>query len=97
MPADLINHRLITRQLMAGRPLDHVSQLGVGDLVPGQCERGVGEDHVAALDEAAATRRIHGDGIETNFSVERVPGRRGGGTVLIIRRSPLLRLPADEL
>lgn len=51
----------------------------------------------AALDEAAATRRIHGDGIETNFAIERVPGRRGGGTVLIIRRSPLLRLPADEL
>ncbi|RLP78578.1 hypothetical protein D9V34_17335 [Mycetocola lacteus] len=50
-----------------------------------------------ALDEAAATRRIHGDGIETNFTIERVPGRRGGGTVLIIRRSPLLRLPADEL
>lgn len=51
----------------------------------------------AALDETAATRRIHGDGIETNFAIERVPGRRGGGTVLIIRRSPLLRLPADEL
>ena len=52
---------------------------------------------IAALDEAAATRRIHGDGIETNFTIERIPGRRGGATALTIRRSPLLRLPADEL
>ncbi len=52
---------------------------------------------IAALDEVAATRRIHGGGIATNFDVERVPGRRGGGTVLIVRRSPLLRRPADEL
>ena len=52
---------------------------------------------IAALEEAAATRRIHGDGIETNFSIDRIPGRRGGATALTIRRSPLLRLPADEL
>lgn len=52
---------------------------------------------ITALDEAATTRRIHGDGIETNYSVEPVAGRRGGGTVLVIRRSPLLRRPADEL
>ncbi|MBC9955427.1 hypothetical protein ICM05_12455 [Leucobacter sp. cx-42] len=52
---------------------------------------------IESLDEAAATRRIHGDGIETNFSIDRIPGRRGGATALTIRRSPLLRLPADEL
>ncbi|MBT2486926.1 MULTISPECIES: hypothetical protein, partial [unclassified Microbacterium] len=52
---------------------------------------------IAALDEAAATRRIHGDGMPTNYDVERVAGRAGGGTVLVIRRSPLLRSPADEL
>lgn len=52
---------------------------------------------LAALDEVAATRRIHGDGIPTNFEVERVTGRRGGGTRLVIRRSPLLRRTADEL
>lgn len=52
---------------------------------------------LAALDEVAATRRIHGDGIPTNFEVEQVPGRRGGGTRLVIRRSPLLRRAADEL
>lgn len=52
---------------------------------------------LAALEEAATTRRIHGDGIPTNYDVERVAGRRGGGTVLVIRRSPLLRNPAAEL
>lgn len=52
---------------------------------------------LTALDESAATRRIHGDGIPTNFEVQPVAGRRGGGTILIIRRSPLLRRPADEL
>jgi len=51
---------------------------------------------ITALDEAATTRRIHGDGIETNYSVEPVAGRRGGGAVLVIRRSPLLRRPANE-
>lgn len=52
---------------------------------------------LAALNEAAATRRIHGNGIQTNFEIEHVAGRRGGGTRLVIRRSPLLRSVADEL
>lgn len=50
-----------------------------------------------ALDEVAATRRVHGNGIDTNFSVEPAPGKPGRSTVLVIRRSPLLRNPAGEL
>lgn len=52
---------------------------------------------ISALDEVATTRRIHGEGIPTNVEVVRMPGRRGGGTALIVRRSPLLRRPADEI
>lgn len=52
---------------------------------------------IQALDEAAATRRVHGNGIETNFSVERAIGKPGRSTMLVVRRSPLLRSPAGEL
>ena len=45
-----------------------------------------------------AGRLIVGEsGIFTPDDVERVAGRRGGGTVLVVRRSPLLRNPAAEL
>lgn len=52
---------------------------------------------MAALDEAASVRRIHGNGIPTNFEARAVKGRQGRGTVLVIHRSPLLRNPSEEL
>lgn len=48
-----------------------------------------------ALEEVAHTRRLHGVDV-TDFDVVK-DGRRGGGTVLVVRRSPLLRAPALEL
>ena len=48
-----------------------------------------------ALEEVAHTRALHGVSV-TDYEVVK-DGRRGGGTVLVVRRSPLLRKPAADL